>query len=80
MEITDPKGRIRKRYTYDNLMTPFDKLRSLPMAETFLKPGVTFAQLKQQAYRMSDNQAAEQLNTAKTRLFQSIFHRPKAAA
>ena len=65
VEITDAKGRIRKRYPYENLMTPYDKLRSLPKAEDFLKPGVTLATLQQEAHRLSDNQAAERLTVAK---------------
>ncbi len=32
-EVTDKKGRIRKRYRYQDTMTPFEKLKSLPDAE-----------------------------------------------
>ena len=57
-------------------MTPYDKLRSLPEGHAFLQPGITFEQLDQQAYRLSDNEAAKHLNEARNQLFQSIFHRP----
>jgi len=31
--ITDAKGRQRKRYPYKLMMTPYEKLKSLPLAE-----------------------------------------------
>ena len=80
VETVDAKGKIKKHYPYDNLMTPYDKLRSLPDAQAFLKPGITFEQLDQQAYQLSDNEAAKQLNEARYQLFQSIFNRPKSVA
>jgi len=61
-------------------MTPYDKLRSLPEAQGFLKPGITLEHLDQQAYRRSDNEAAQQLNEARNQLFQSIFNRPRSVA
>ena len=30
--ITDSKGKQRKRYPYQSLMTPYEKLKSLPLA------------------------------------------------
>ena len=56
--ITDEKGKERKRYRYAQMMTPYDKLRSLPDAAGYLKPGVTFTCLDATASRMSDNEAA----------------------
>lgn len=58
---TDAKGKERKVYRYENLMTPYDKLKSLPDAKDYLKPGVTFEILDAVALQISDNQAAEQL-------------------
>ena len=40
-EYTDKKGRIRKRYHYRDMMTPYEKFRSLQEAENHLKPGIT---------------------------------------
>jgi hypothetical protein len=77
--ITDDKGRQRKRYPYQNLMTPYDKLKSLPSAETFLKPGVTFEHLDAIAFAESDNTAARRLQTARAALFQSINTARKSA-
>lgn len=78
--ITDAKGRQRKRYPYKLMMTPYEKLKSLPLAEQFLKPGISFEKLDAQANAMSDNKAAERLNDARTIVFKTIFNRSKTAA
>jgi transposase InsO family protein len=70
--ITDAKGKERKRYRYDEMKTPYEKLKSLPDADQHLKPGITFEQLDVQAARMSDNDAALALNQARRKLFQAI--------
>ena len=62
------------------MMTPYEKLKSLPQAETFLKLGVDFKQLDAQASAMSDNEAAERMNAARSVLFKTIFNRSKTAA
>lgn len=78
--FTDAKGKIRKRYRFENMMTPYEKLKSLPRAERFLKAGITFDALDRLALGISDNKAAQRLNAARARLFQSIHRRPKRAA
>lgn len=78
--ITDAKGRQRKYYPYKLMMTPYEKLKSLPLAQTFLKPGVSFEKLDTEASTMSDNEAAERLNNARAILFKTIFNRSKTAA
>jgi hypothetical protein len=78
--ITDPKGRQRKRYPYKLMMTPYEKLKSIPQAEQFLKPGIRFEHLDARAAAISDNEAAERLNEARTRLFKTISGRSKSAA
>lgn len=78
--VTDSKGKTRKRYLLKNMLTPYEKLKSLPKAKDFLKPGVTFEHLATIAAAMSDNEAARRLNEARTRLFQTIHHRSKHAA
>ena len=78
--VTDPKGRQRKRYPYRLMMTPYEKLKSLPKAKQFLKKATTFKQLDALASTMSDNEAARRLNEARTTLFRTIFNRSKAAA
>ena len=78
--ITDAKGRQRKRYPYKLMMTPYEKLKSLPQGASFLKLGINFQQLDAQASAMSDNEAAERLNNARAILFKTIFNRSKTAA
>jgi hypothetical protein len=58
-------------------MTPYDKLKSLPNADQYLKPGITFEQLDVIAYAISDNEAAQRLNQARVELFRSIKQNPK---
>ena len=70
--ITDAKGRERKRYRYEEMNTPYGKLKSLPRAAPYLKRGVTFKQLDALACEMSDNDAALALNNARKKLFQAI--------
>lgn len=77
--ITDAKGRQRKLYRYEDMMTPFDKLQSLPDIEICLKPGVRLADLQRQAHACSDSDAARQLNAARAALFEQIF-RPRKSA
>jgi transposase InsO family protein len=71
-EYTDEKGRIRKRYRYQDMMTPYEKLRSLPKAERDLKPEQPLEKLDAFAAECSDNDAAQRLNEARATLFQLI--------
>ncbi len=69
---TDDQGQQRKRYPYKHMMTPYDKLKSLANAKDYLKPGINFEILDQVAHQLSDNQAAEQLQKARRKLFKTI--------
>lgn len=79
-EYTDKKGRIRKRYLYQDMMTPYEKFRSLPEAEGYLKQGTTLEKLDAIAAKCSDNVAAQHLNEARAKLFQSIYKTQQRAA
>ncbi len=70
--ITDAKGKQRKKYRYENMSTPYEKFKSLPDTDQYLKPGITFKQLDAQAAKMSDNDAALAMNNARKRLFQAV--------
>ena len=70
--VTDKKGKQRKRYPYEALMTPYEKLKSLDDAQRYLKPGVSFDILDKVAYRISDNAAADALQQARRELFTTI--------
>ena len=77
---TDAKGKQRKTYPYHAMMTPYEKLKSLPNAHQHLKPGITFGQLEDIAHIISDNEAAIRLNKAKHQLFTSIVEQEQQAA
>ena len=62
------------------MMAPYEKLKSLPLAEQDLKHDITFRQLDAQAGAISDNEAAQRLNNARAILFKIIFNRSKTAA
>lgn len=77
--ITDNKGKQRKKYLYDNMMTPYEKLKSLPESTKYLKPGISFEILDQAAMEMTDNQAAKILKQKRQKLFNQIFEQKKMA-
>ena len=79
-EKVDAKGKITKLYCYAGMMVPYEKLRSLPDAASYLKPGVSFKELDAIAMQMSDNESADRLNEAAAKLFQSIDQASKSAA
>lgn len=54
------------------MMTPYDKLKSLPEVKTTLKEGITFKELDAFALQMSDNEAARKLSRAREKLFKQI--------
>jgi len=70
--VTDSKGKQRKRYPYQGLMTPYEKLKSLPDAKAYLKPDLSFEILDRIAYDISDNAAADALQQARRDLFTTI--------
>ena len=76
----DAKGKVRKRYRFQTMMTPYEKLKSLPEAQRYLKAGLSFAALDAYVAATSDNQAARGMNAARAKLFQSIQRRSKQAA
>jgi transposase len=77
--ITDDKGKQRKTYAYKDMMTPYEKLKSLPDAKTYLKPELHFEILEQQAMEMTDNACAELLQKERNTLFNQIFEQNKRA-
>jgi transposase InsO family protein len=70
--LIDDKGRQCKIYRYDNMMTPYDKFKSLPDAADYLKPGMTFETLDKVALNISDNEAAARMMQARRKLFNDI--------
>lgn len=72
----DTKGKERKTYPYRCMMTPYEKLKSLPNAIDYLKQGMSFEVLDKQMLAMSDLQAAKAMKLAQSELFRQIFHGP----
>ena len=71
--VIDKKGKEKKVYPYDNMMIPYERLKSLDDAERYLKPDVTFKALDKQALAITDLQSAKQLRNAQKKLFETIF-------
>ncbi len=63
-----PQGKRQRRYPVEDYRTPYEKLVSLPKWEQHLKPGITTPMLREQALRMSDTEAAQQMQKAKLAL------------
>ena len=80
VDTIDAKGKIRKTYPHDQIMTPWERLKTIPAYEIDLKPGLSPHSLEHEANEMSDNEAASKVQQARKRLFQSINRRSKSAA
>ena len=78
--IIDSKGKQRKKYRYCDMMTPYEKFRSLPKPSQYLRPGITLKYLDAFAKEMTDNKAAEQLNSARDHLFEQLHERLRIRA
>jgi hypothetical protein len=76
--VIDSKGKECKKYRYESMMTPYDKFRSLPNAENYLKPGLTFLELDKVAMKINDGEAARLMQQARTKLFQLIHGQKQA--
>ena len=72
VSVIDHRGKIKKTYPYQEVMTPYEKLKSLHEAESHLLPGVTLERLGDIAHQMSDNEFAERMVKARSDLFQQI--------
>jgi transposase len=74
--VANNKGKLKRVYRW--YATPWEKLRSLPGVAGHLKAEWTIAGLDQQARRHSDTEAAEQMQAAKRKLFESFYRRIRA--
>lgn len=69
--LCDERGRRRRRYHAADYATPYEKLRSLPQAQRYLKEGLRWELLDQFAYAASDTEAARRVLRAKTELLRN---------
>jgi transposase InsO family protein/transposase len=66
--VIDHKGKVKNTYPYEKIKTPYEKLKSLPQVETYLRPGISLETLDAIANQMSDNQCAERMVKARYNL------------
>jgi len=64
----DAGGKRQRRYPVEDYATPYEKLKQLPEASNYLKPGVGFEQLDTFAMALSDTDCAKKLSAAKAKL------------
>jgi len=61
----DARGKRQRKYKVEDYATPYEKLKSLPEAASYLKQGMSFARLDQLASNMSDTECAKKMAKAK---------------
>ncbi len=66
------KGKRLHTYPKTGYTMPYEKLKALPNAQQYLKPGTTFEMLDLQAYAFSDTQWAETMQIEKAAMWESI--------
>ncbi len=71
-EVMDQKGKIKKKYRCQDYQTPYEKLRSIPDVQKYLKEGITLEMLDEIARRNTDNEMAEKVQLARDQLFDKI--------
>jgi transposase InsO family protein len=67
----DARGKRKREYKLADYATPYEKLKSLPEVEQYLKPGISLAQLDRLAGLISDTESARKLGAAKARLLRA---------
>jgi len=61
----DARGKRKREYKREDYATPYEKWRSMPEAEKYLKTGMSFARLDEVAREMSDTEWARKMVTAR---------------
>lgn len=72
VSVIDRRGKIKMTYPYEEVRTPYEKLKSIPNARQYLRSGITFERLDAIAYQMSDNEFAQRMVKARSDLFREI--------
>lgn len=67
-----PNGKKKITYPSKDYMTPYEKLKSLPDWQQYLRPGITPEMLEAQANAKSPNRAAREMQAAKQDLLNII--------
>jgi len=71
----DKRGKEKKKY--DTYMTPYEKFKSIPNSEKYLKPGITLEMLEKIRLQKSCNEFAEDMQKAREELFKNFKHIPQ---
>jgi hypothetical protein len=71
--IEQPNG--KRRRVYRKWKTPFEIFRQIPESTSFLRPGLSMAELEDLAQKQSDTEAAIAMQQAKKRLLSDIAKR-----
>jgi len=69
---TAANGKRHRFYKSADYATPYEKLKSLEQAATFLKSGISFAHLDRLASAMSDTECALKMTRAKVQLLRRV--------
>jgi len=74
VEVPDPRkpGRTRRVHRPGDIMTPLEKLASLPNAQDYLREGITLQDLQAQALSITDVQAARTVRQAREQLLDNV--------
>jgi len=75
-EVANAKGKVKRVYRW--YATPWEILRQLPGLAGHLKPEVTIAELERASRAQTDTQAAEKMQQAKRKLFETFLRRRSA--
>jgi transposase InsO family protein len=71
-ESLDVRGKRRRRYPREDYATPYEKLKSLPQADQYIKPNMSLPQLDPVAQKMSDTECARKMVAAKVKLLRRV--------
>ena len=71
--VKDKKGKIKKKYRYQDYMTPYEKLRSIPDVRIYLKENISLERLDKIARRYTDNEMAKKVQLERDKLFDKIL-------
>ncbi|MFC2018239.1 integrase [Chloroflexota bacterium] len=74
VSVVDHQSKIKKKYPYCEVMTSYERFKSLPAAESYLRAGVTMEKLDGIARQRSDNEFAERMVKARSNIFEQISH------
>ena len=67
----DARGKRKRLYKLDDYATPYQKLKSLPGAAEYLKPGISMEALDRIAGAMSDTEFAKKMGAAKAKVLRA---------